>query len=592
MDIEIKAGRVRPWGGSDPMSYVKVTARYMILSATRAVRQAMHKEVSEDLLKDYESYIPSDFPSEHTVSDKFLADFRDAKHPKGISRRDYLTLSLKTRKALWRARVKEGKSTYSSGIRSARATQEVAAQRAAKADAAKAAEAMAAGARAAAKRAAASLIEAEKRADAAKQLAVEVATAESKRRLFGIVKALSKARRSKFIKEESVVRCEAAARAALAKVPAATAPASPAPATSTAPPAPATAPDDVNMQDAAAAPPAPATDTVPDSSYDDCPVCMEPMGKQVMVLRCAHSACATCIHQMDVTYRSQFTGPAEIDMTYDEGTPQFTSPPQCPICREAISTAELTAAAATPATAPAPATAPDDDDENMQDAAAAPPAPATAPTPTPTVLSFSAAPRPDAQLASVLWVEIYKHWDASAQRELSTLFILEQYTLDEFTRLGAMNALLMLMCQEAPGLCGTTPDQVHLIVRKKASQQDAARQMDAKKGFEPVLKAQRLPPSTGVEARVHTQSYLGSSFSDLRTNLTSKAANPDLELVLRHNFRSKGFAFERRTARAIEAQHRKPRDGDGAALTDLVPMYQAAAPMVMSAFFPEGWKRS
>ena len=95
IDVEIAAGRVRPYTApydGEPMTYVKMCARWMLLNTIKSVRKAQRNKSSEfKLVSDFSGYYPSEWPMEWTVTDEWLRLFKNDTYKAGIRRSDYLS---------------------------------------------------------------------------------------------------------------------------------------------------------------------------------------------------------------------------------------------------------------------------------------------------------------------------------------------------------------------------------------------------------------------------------------------------------------------------------------------------------------------
>ena len=83
--------------------------------------------------------------------------------------------------------------------------------------------------------------------------------------------------------------------------------------------------------------------------------------------------------------------------------------------------------------------------------------------------------------------------------------------------------------------------------------------------------ADRLPGEFKVKPHPQSETYLRTTVGELLEKLEDgKYPPPGLHVCVRNDFRPHGFAWERRFAKAVTAQHCCV-EGDGARLADLIP---------------------
>lgn len=188
---------------------------------------------------------------------------------------------------------------------------------------------------------------------------------------------------------------------------------------------------------------------------------------------------------------------------------------------------------------------------------------------------FPITPPEQKELAGLLFVEVYQHNGALQ------LFLLEQLTMVRFRRQGVMSALYNALVRLASVVTAITDDTaVHLLVRRKAKQQEEARNFYVRFGFEESPKENRLPE---IKPNVLVESYLTSTVAQLRRTSANTLLNSAVSVVCRNSFRSSGLGFERTAARAIKQQHMCAL-GDNSELASLVPTRKAMDPLVLFGF--------
>ena len=118
---------------------------------------------------------------------------------------------------------------------------------------------------------------------------------------------------------------------------------------------------------------------------------------------------------------------------------------------------------------------------------------------------------------------------------------------------------------------------MHLIVRSKNKEQEAARKCDDKFGFHTVHGDACID---GLIADV-SEVYLWTTLGMMRAVPVLDCA--DAEIVCRDSFRRSGFAFERTAAKAMHCHHARVGE-DGTPVSELVPKEEAMMPIVLLAF--------